>query len=116
MKLLEGLKKVGLFLLANILGLVAYLALEHWWLRPVWSDADFKGDPVRGWLGTSMPLFAFYFGVNVTWLLMSKKNGSLGIGRVSLWILVVAVWMIVLAREPINLRGFLEMLNRTAWP
>jgi len=47
---------------------------------------------------------------------MSRKNGVLGRGRLAMWLLVGVGWGIVLACDPVNLRGFLEVLNGTAWP
>ncbi len=54
------------------------------------------------------------------WILFT----ALGIGayisieawRASIWLLVCLTWGIVLIRDPLNFRGFTEMLNGTAWP
>lgn len=108
-----ALKETGFFLFLNALGIGIDLLIKLLWLDPVRSD---RIDPLRGWLCASLPLIAFYFGINTTWLLMSRKNGVLGMGRFSIWLLVCLVWVIVLASDPLNLRGFLEMLNGTAWP
>jgi hypothetical protein len=111
--LIALLKETAVFLFLNALGIRMDLLFKSWWLDPIRND---RIDPVREWLGESLPLIAFYFGINTTWLVMSRKNGVLGIGRLSIWLLVCLVWVIVLASDPLNLRGFLEMLNGTAWP
>ncbi len=112
-KLGAVLRETGFFLFLNALGIGIDLLIKLWWLDPVRND---RIDPLPGWLCASLPLIAFYFGINMTWLLMSRKNGVLGIERLSIWLLVCLVWVIVLANDPLNLRGFLEMLNGTAWP
>jgi hypothetical protein len=106
-------KEMGILIFLIALGIKIDLVIKSQVLDSIRHD---PGDPVRSWLGTSLPLLAFYFGINVTWLLMSRKNGSLGIGRLSIWLMVCLTWVIVLARDPINLRGVLEMLNGTAYP
>lgn len=107
------LKETGCFLFVNGLGIWVYFLIKFRWLDSFRND---KIDPVREWLGASLPLFAFCFGINVTWLLMSRKNALLGRGRLSIWLLVCLIWIIVLACDPLNLRGFTEMLSGSAWP
>ena len=105
------------WLFFNALGIGAYLAVECWLLAPLREDKIFnKGDPVREWLGTEFPLLALYLGINVTWLIMSRKNPFFRRRQLFIWLLVCLVWGIVLTRDPVNVRALKEILDGSAWP
>jgi len=112
-----ALKGARFWLFFNALGIGAYLAIECWLLAPLREDKLFnEDDPVRDWLGAMFPLLALYLGINMTWLIMSRKSPFFRSRRLLIWLLVCLVWGIVLARDPVNVRAVIEILDGTAWP
>jgi len=109
--------KVWLFF--NALGIGIYLAIECWIFAPRIPEEAFNGiDQICYWTTTEFPLLVLYLGVNVTWLLMSRKSAFFRSRQLSIWLLGCLVWGIVLACDPVAVKivGIVtDMIDGTAW-
>jgi hypothetical protein len=122
MPILEDLKltaKEGwAWILFNALGIGTYLAIESWIFAPRIPEEAFNGiDQICYWTTMEFPLLAFCFGVDMTWLLMSRK--SLFFRRqLAICLLMSGVWGSVLVCDPIAVKIvmiLMAMIDGRAW-
>jgi hypothetical protein len=107
------------WLFFNALGIGVYLMIESWIFAPRIAEETFNGiDQICFWETQEFPLLAFYFGVNVTWLLMRWQSAFSRNRLLLIWLLTCLVWGIVIACDPIAIKMIIlivPMMVKQAW-
>jgi hypothetical protein len=116
MKLIEllkvGFRESWAWLLFNVLGLVAYVAVEFGMLIPRFPEDGPTGiEQTFLWLDLEYPLLAFYLGMNVMWLLMKGRKALSQPGLFALWTLVGLAWGATLVCDPVSMKELAIMRN-----
>ena len=106
------------WLLFNASGIGIYLAIESWISVRCQEEALNGFDQTFLWVSTEFPLLAFYFGVNVTWLLMGRKSALFRSRQLLIWIMSCVTWGIVLVCDPVAVKMtvlVIPMMVERAW-
>jgi hypothetical protein len=109
MSFIERLKPAAnegkFWLLFNVLGIVAYLSIEAWLFAPRIPEEEFNGiDQICFWSTMQFPLLALFLGVNLTWVLMSRKSPFFKSRQLVIWIMGCIGWGILLVLDPIAVK------------
>jgi hypothetical protein len=111
-------KEAKFWLLINVLGIGAYISIEAWLFAPRIPEEEFNGiDQMCFWTTMQFPLLALYLGVNLTWILMSRKSPFFKGRRLFIWGIGCAAWGVLLLFDPIALKiaYLFIMVQSGAW-
>jgi len=101
-RLKPAIREGKLWLLFNALGIACYIAIEAWLFAPRIPEEAFNGiDQMCFWSTMQFPLLALFLGVNLTWLLMSRRSPFFKSRQLFIWMLGCVAWGILLLLDPI---------------
>ena len=82
---------LGLWVLPNVLGIIAYLYFSSWTWVPQGEPAGGPGDPII-WTLSAFPVMAACFILNVIWIVRILASRGKGRRAALVWLLVIIAW------------------------